>query len=95
MSTSDSVSFLALVAANTKLTNVEDIKMVDPYKYSAAVSAAVGTPNFLLQSGSPATSGADFTGLTGFTNVAYRGAFDASTDWTQGWTNFAPENTTY
>jgi hypothetical protein len=28
-------------------------------------------------------------------NVAYRGAFDASDNWTAGWTNWAAENTAY
>lgn len=93
----DSAAFNALMNANgnTTLANVEDVKMTDPYKYSAAVSNTSGTPNFLLQSGSPALSGADFSGLSGFENVSYRGAFDGSNDWTKGWTNFAPETTEY
>lgn len=93
--TADSTYFIALKALNSVIANAEDIKMVDPNKYSAAVSATTGTPNFLLQAASPAVSGADFTGLSGFQSVAYRGAFDASNDWTKGWTSWAAESTAY
>lgn len=52
-------------------------------------------PNFLPKAGSPALTGADFTGLpTFFTATAYRGAF-GTTNWASGWTNFDPQNTTY
>ncbi len=30
-----------------------------------------------------------------FEQVAYRGAFDAANDWTAGWANFDPQNTSY
>lgn len=30
-----------------------------------------------------------------FTPVSYRGAFDATTDWTAGWSNYDAQNTTY
>ncbi|CAN5547542.1 hypothetical protein BH11BAC2_BH11BAC2_26430 [soil metagenome] len=52
------------------------------------------TPDFLPKTGSPLLSGADFTGLTGFETVTYRGAF-GTTNWTSGWTNFNPQNTDY
>lgn len=56
------------------------IKMVNPY---------AATPDYTLQSTSPALSGANFTGLTGVTVTTYRGAFPASTvagaNWTSGW----------
>lgn len=77
----------------TVLTEVEDAQLVDPFKYSPAVSASTGTPNFLLKSTSPALSGA--TAVSGFENVAYRGAFDATNDWTAGWTNWSAETTAY
>jgi hypothetical protein len=69
--------------------------MTDPYKFSAGVSSSAGRPNFLLQGSSPAASGADFTGTTGFQNVGFRGAFDGSNDWTIGWTTWAAEETAY
>ena len=58
----------------------------------------LSNPSVLPQSGSPLLSGADFTSanLQGgfFTNVNYRGAFGTN-NWTQGWTNFDPQNTDY
>lgn len=77
----------------TTLAKVEEVMMVDPYKYSEAISTTSGTPNFLLKTGSPALTGA--TAVSGMENVAYRGAFDASDNWTAGWTNWAAENTAY
>jgi hypothetical protein len=79
----------------TVLDSAQFVKMVDPNKYSAAVSASAGRPNYLLQSTAAAISGASFSGVDGFDNVSYRGAFDGSNDWTQGWTNFAAEDTQY
>jgi hypothetical protein len=56
------------------------------------------TPDFRLQSTSPALTGANFTSsklATGFTTVAYKGAFGGTDDWTAGWANFAPQLTDY
>ena len=55
-------------------------------------------PGFTLQSGSSLLTGAIFTGKTAdsfFTNGAYRGAFNGTDNWAQGWTNFDPQNTDY
>jgi Secretion system C-terminal sorting domain/PKD domain len=77
--------------ANSILPNSLDIMAVNPYNYL--------NPNFLLQAGSPAASGASFSSpnLTDpfFTPTAYRGAFDGTNDWTKCWTNFDPQNTPY
>jgi len=52
----------------------------------------------------PATAGTEFTNLNAlaggyFTSTSYRGAFDPllpmDQQWTGGWTNFDPQNTTY
>jgi hypothetical protein len=55
-------------------------------------------PSVLPPSGSPALSGASFSNQrlsdSFFTQVTYKGAF-GSTDWTQGWCNFDPQNTDY
>lgn len=68
-------------------TNISDIQLESPF-YST-------NPNFLPKTGSPALSGADFTGMnSAFTAVAYRGAF-GSTNWTAGWANWDPQNTVY
>jgi hypothetical protein len=55
-------------------------------------------PAFTLQSGSPLLTGAIFTGKAAdsfFTNGTYRGAFNGSDNWTQGWANFDPQNASY
>ncbi|WP_461491464.1 T9SS C-terminal target domain-containing protein [Pontibacter sp. HJ8] len=69
-----------------KATNV-DAKIEGSFKQS-------GVPTFLPGTGSELLSGADFAGLAGFEQVAYRGAF-GTTDWTAGWTNFDPNATAY
>lgn len=55
-------------------------------------------PDFLPSAGSPLLGGAAFTNvkLTAafFTPVTYRGAF-GTTDWTDNWCNFDPQNTDY
>lgn len=68
-------------------TAIADIQLESPF-YSL-------TPNFLPKTGSPALSGASFTGMNAaFTTTAYRGAF-GTTNWTSGWTNFDPQNAVY
>ncbi|HEX2922309.1 MAG TPA: Ig-like domain-containing protein [Bacteroidales bacterium] len=56
------------------------------------------SPGFLPVSGSPVLNGASFTNSKlndpFFNQVSYRGAF-GTTDWTTGWCNFNPQNTTY
>ena len=72
---------------NTVLDSREAVGLTSPFDISA--------PNFLPGGGSPALTGASFTGLDAFfTSVAYKGAF-GSTDWTAGWTNFNPKASTY
>lgn len=53
------------------------------------------SPKFLPQTGSPALTGASFTGMNSyFTSGAFRGAM-GTTDWTVGWTNWDPQNKVY
>jgi hypothetical protein len=58
--------------------------------------ANLNAPNFMPAAGSPALTGAAFTGLDGsfFTTTTFRGAMGA-TDWTQGWTNWNPQTKVY
>ncbi|MFM2139597.1 MAG: hypothetical protein RJA57_1904 [Bacteroidota bacterium] len=52
-------------------------------------------PNFLPVTGSPALSGASFTGMNSFfTSTTYRGAFGTN-NWTTGWCNWDPQNANY
>ncbi len=74
---------------NITLASREDIQLNDPFNLNA--------PNFLPKAGSPAASGANFTGLDANffnTSVAYRGAF-GSTDWTAKWASFNPRTNAY
>ncbi len=53
------------------------------------------SPNFLPVTGSPALTGASFTGMNPFfTSTTYRGAM-GTTNWTSGWCNWDPQNTAY
>lgn len=53
------------------------------------------TPNFLPKAGSPALTGASFSGMNSyFTSTTYRGAM-GTTNWTANWTNWDPQNTAY
>ncbi len=93
--TADSTYFNAIKTKNTVLTDVTDAMLVDPYKFSGALQTPAGMPNYLLQAGSPAASGADFNGFSGFQSVAYRGAFNTSDNWLSGWTTFSAETNNY
>ncbi|PRY51430.1 hypothetical protein B0I27_10715 [Arcticibacter pallidicorallinus] len=57
-------------------------------------STSLTAPNLLLTSASPAKTGADFTGLTGFEAVAFRGAMN-TTDWTSGWASWTSGTNVY
>jgi len=53
------------------------------------------SPNFLPKTGSPALSGASFTGMNSFfTPTTFRGAM-GTTNWTTGWANWDPQNVSY
>ena len=56
-------------------------------------------PNYMPATGSPALSGASFTGAkisdAFFTPTSYRGAVGGSNDWTKCWCNFNPQNSAY
>ena len=55
---------------------------------------SIATPNGLLAVGSSLLSGAA-TVPNGLTQTDYIGAFDTTTNWMNGWTNFDPINTDY
>lgn len=65
----------------------EEVQLTDPFSLNA--------PNFLPKAGSPALTGANYTGMDAFfTTGTFRGAF-GTTNWMQGWTNFSPKNLAY
>lgn len=72
---------------NVVLDSREAVQLTDPFNFNA--------PNFLPAGASPAASGASFAGMDSFfTTVSFIGAFGTE-DWTTGWTNFNPMNSTY
>lgn len=67
--------------------NADDIMLEAPFNFD--------TPNYMPKAGSPALTGAVFTGLDAFfTNVTHRGAL-GTTNWMSGWTNFTPNTNVY
>jgi hypothetical protein len=87
---------LSLADMTTKATgagcivyaNASDIQLTDPFNLTA--------PNFLPRAGSPALTGASFTGLDAafFTPGTFVGAFGA-TNWMANWTSFTPKTNVY
>ena len=64
-------------------------------KYFESWTSLVGLDGYTPQPGSPLLGAASFQGWSGFDNVNYIGAFDATENWMAGWTNFDPQNTRY
>ena len=72
---------------NITYASGNDIMLEAPFNWDA--------PNYLPKAGSPALTGAVFTGLDAFfTNVAYRGAFGTN-NWLTGWASFTPQTNVY
>jgi hypothetical protein len=69
-------------------TDPANIKLTSPFTISA--------PDITPATGSPALTGADFTGMDSFfeTTGTFRGAI-GSTNWMQGWTSFTAKTNTY
>jgi len=69
-------------------TSANDIMLESPFNWDA--------PNFMPKAGSPALTGASFTGLDApfFTNVSHRGALGTS-NWLTGWVSYTPQTNTY
>jgi hypothetical protein len=67
---------------NSILTNCSDVMLTAPFNYTA--------PDFNPASGSPAATGASFTNskLTGFQQVAYKGACASGDTWWKTWTKY-------
>lgn len=79
--TSAEVEAKATAEGNVKVTSPDNV-LTAPFNLTS--------PNFAPVTGSPAASGADFTGLdnTFFTATTYKGAIGGSSNWLQGWTRF-------
>ena len=84
--TDSSVKAIAVMQGSMQLDSANQVMFSNPWHLS--------NPGFVPQTGSPALTGADFSGTSGFEPVPFRGAI-GSTDWTQGWTNWDPNNADY
>lgn len=72
---------------NTVLADRNAAMLTAPFNFTA--------PNFLPAAGSPALTGANYTGMSAFfTTGTFRGAFGA-TNWMQGWTSFSQQTNVY
>lgn len=73
--------------ANTTYANADEIMLEKPFDFDA--------PNFMPKTGSPALTGAVYTGLDAFfTTGTFRGAF-GTTNWLTGWSSFTPQTNAY
>ncbi|MFN4285306.1 MAG: hypothetical protein ACK4E8_05005 [Lacibacter sp.] len=71
------------------------ITYTDPNAIGLAAPFNFDNPNFLPNPGSPALSGAVFTGLPSFFEVvSFRGAFGTN-NWMAGWVSFTPQTNVY
>jgi hypothetical protein len=99
-STSAGCSFSALTYTtnnNTIIATTAGAQLSNAY---GNISTGSYTPgNFYPVSGSPVLTGANFTypGFSDqfFTHTTYRGAFDQTSTWMDGWTNFRPDTVNY
>ncbi|QHL88612.1 T9SS C-terminal target domain-containing protein [Nibribacter ruber] len=84
-------------SSSTSAFNAADWFGTNSFANSVKTTAELGLNTnapYMPNTGSMALSGASFTGMTGFENVAHLGAF-GTTNWTTGWTNWDPQNTDY
>ncbi|KAA9352792.1 T9SS C-terminal target domain-containing protein [Larkinella humicola] len=88
----------AVVSGDTVMLKAADRKNMlgakeADLKLPANFNVLTGKPGILLQTGSPLLTGGA-TLPTGLEATTYMGAF-GTTDWTETWTNFDPQNTDY
>jgi hypothetical protein len=86
--TSAEIRAKAEAEGNITYATGNDIMLEAPFNWDA--------PNYMPKTGSPALTGASFTGLDAafFTTVPHRGAL-GTTNWLSGWTSFTPQSNTY
>jgi hypothetical protein len=92
---SDQAGFNVDTWFNDVSRNNSTVNNVTSVGYTLASLYNSTAPNFLPSSTSSLLSGASFSGLTGFTTVAYKGAFNDTNNWTSGWAEFNPANIEY
>lgn len=85
--TDSTVMAIAVLGGSAKLDSANAAQLTNPWSLTS--------PNFAPLGTSPAATGANFDSMDAwFNQVTFRGAI-GTTDWTQGWTNWDPNNTDY
>lgn len=85
--TNDVLKAKAEAEGNRTLDSRDAVQLTDPFNLTS--------PNFLPKAGSPALTGASFTGMDSFfSTTTYVGAFGTS-NWAQGWASFNPRSNSY
>jgi len=87
---SDQVGFNVGTWFNDAGRNNSTVASVTAAGFTPAALYNSTAPNFLPSASSSLLTGASFSGLTGFATVSYKGAFDATTNWTSGWAEYNP-----
>ncbi len=87
-----SAAYFQTAALNNRIyDNISDLKLTQPNSLASGFDCRPAA-------GSPLLTGASFTDALvseGFEKVDYIGAFSADDDWTEGWTEFDPQNAQY
>lgn len=87
-----SAAYFQTAALNNRIyDNIADLKLTQPNSLASGFDCRPAA-------GSPLLTGASFTDALvseGFEKVDYIGAFSADDDWTEGWTEFDPQNAQY
>lgn len=92
---SGNAALISNAGIQTKAESEGNITYADPVNMQLETFNYSTNPNLLPKTGSPALSGASFTGMNPFfTATTYRGAF-GTTNWMSGWTNFDPQTAVY
>ena len=93
---SGTVTSFADVAALTTFAGTKGNAAVANIDAAGFNSTSLTSPNLTLKASSPANGKAKFEGelATGFTVETFAGAM-GTTNWTNGWANWDPKNTTY
>ena len=92
---------LAIPSADNEATFYGDLGLrIDNFFARYTIATYPANPNFTLSSGTATlATGASFTNAKlsdpFFTATTYRGAFDGTTDWTDGWAEFRPIDQAY
>ncbi|HEU4470686.1 MAG TPA: hypothetical protein VFR58_06370, partial [Flavisolibacter sp.] len=87
LSNADFKTSLETTHGNTTLATRDAAMLTAPFN--------LNNPNFVPAAGSPALTGANYSGLDAFFTIGtFRGAFGTE-NWLSGWANFDPQNKVY